>query len=57
MPLIKKIHRRCIEMYFRGTCINLKGKHPEGTDLLVIRCCYNSKVALYFVITKNAGST
>ena len=40
-----------------GTYIVLEDKHLEGADLVVIGYRYNSKVTLYFVITKNAGST
>ena len=34
----------------------LEGKHSKGANLVVIGCKHNSKVTLYFTITKNAGS-
>ena len=40
-----------------GTHIVLEGKHLEAADLVTIGYRYNSKVNLYFVITKNVGST
>ena len=40
-----------------GTSITLEDQHPEGADLVIIGYQYNSKIALCFVITKNAGST
>ena len=40
-----------------GTHVVLEGKHLDSPDLIAIGYQYNSKVTLYFVITKNAGST
>ena len=40
-----------------GTSIALEGKHPEGAELVAIGCRCDSKVASYFVITKNSEST
>ena len=40
-----------------STHIVLEGKHPEGTELVAIGYRYNSKVTLFFIITKNTGST
>ena len=39
-----------------GTHITLESKHLEGANLVAIRYRCNSKVTLYFVIIKNAGS-
>ena len=39
-----------------GTCIILEGKHLDSLELVAISYRYNSKVTLYFMITKNAGS-
>ena len=34
----------------------LEDKHPDGSDLVTVSYKCNSKLTLYFVITKNAGS-
>jgi len=39
------------------THIVLEGQYPDGPTLIAIGYQYNLKVTLYFVITKNAGST
>ena len=53
--------KKCIEGTLKdapsGTSIALEGKHPEGTELVAIGHRHNSKVTLFFVITKNAQST
>ena len=52
--------KKCIEGTLKdapsGTSIALEGKHPEGTELVAIGHRHNSKVTLFFVITKNAES-
>ena len=40
-----------------GMYIILEGLHPGKPELVAIGYCYNSKVTLCFVVTKNAGST
>ena len=40
-----------------GTHIVLEGTYPRGHALVSIGYRYNLKVTLFFVITKNAGST
>ena len=39
-----------------GTHVALEGKYSGRADLVAIDYQHNSKVALYFIIVKNAGS-
>ena len=39
-----------------GYHVALEGKQPSRADLVAIECRHNSKVALSFVTSKNAGS-
>ena len=39
-----------------GAYLALEDKHLDSPLLTVIRCCCNSKVASYFIITKNTRS-
>ena len=61
---IKSNHGLCPKQFIEdqlkdapgGTSIALEGKHPEGAELIAFGHRHNSKVALCFVMTKQAGS-
>ena len=53
----KRIIKEILKDTLGGTHIILEEMHLDRPELVATGYCYNSKVTLSFIITKNAGST